>query len=392
MIQPDEIQTKAERLYPAFLNAWLANEEFFPRAVPCNKGLEGNLASAASSVQRLRESSKEVRGFGYTVEWEERNSRSHGKNRFPRKILFESASDFLRLINKQKAFSVFTTAVGKIRARRPELEQWIRKNRDALVTSAGAVDGLLNIIDYFCANPRPNVYARELPLSIDTKFIERNEHILRAWLDIVLPPAAILADEEHFARRFGLKYSAPQFHIRFLDPAIQRQLLVPWTDCTVPLHSLAETEIPALHVFVVENKTNLLTLPQLPNSIGIWGMGYGALDLRYLAWLRNPSVWYWGDLDADGFCILSRLRTFLPHLRSLLMDNDCLTMWMEPIGERGIERFRESLPNLTESERLAYERCISENLRIEQEHFPQSFVIDYIRSVFRRDVSLDAIV
>ena len=84
MIQPDEIQAKAERLYPAFLNSWLANEEFFPRAVPCNKGLDDNLASAALSIQRLRDASKEVRGFGYSVEWEERTSRRHGKNRFPR--------------------------------------------------------------------------------------------------------------------------------------------------------------------------------------------------------------------------------------------------------------------------------------------------------------------
>jgi hypothetical protein len=76
----------------------------------------------------------------------------------------------------------------------------------------------------------------------------------------------------------------------------------------------------------------------------------------------------------------------------VLKDDECLTKWIELIGERGIERLRESLPNLTESERLAYERCISENLRIEQEHFPQSFVIDYIRSVFRREGVLDATV
>ena len=392
MIQPDEIQAKAERLYPAFLNSWLANEEFFPRAVPCNKGLDDNLASAALSIQRLRDASKEVRGFGYSVEWEERTSRRHGKNRFPRKIVFESASDFLRLLNKQRAFSAFAAAVEKIRCRRPELEQWIRRHRDTLVSNDDVVDDLLDVVDYFAANPRPNVFARELPLSIGTKFIERNEGVLRAWLDIVLPPAAIVADEEHFARRFGLNYAAPLFYVRFLDPAIQRQLLVPWIDCAVPLHSLAETEIPASHVLVVENKTNLLTLPELPNAIGIWGMGYGALDLRYLAWLRNSSVWYWGDLDADGFCILSRLRVFLPHVRSLLMNNECLTTWLEAIGEQGIERRRESLPNLIESERLAYERCIFEKVRIEQEYFPQSFVIDSIRSLFSRDECFDSTV
>ena len=38
-----------------------------------------------------------------------------------------------------------------------------------------------------------------------TKFVERHRRILREWLDIVLPPETIRADEEHFERRFGLR-------------------------------------------------------------------------------------------------------------------------------------------------------------------------------------------
>src|SRR4051812_47360908 len=102
MIQPEEVRRKAERLYPAFLRAWLANEEFFPRTVPCERKLSDNLADAAASIRRLRDGAKEVVGYGYSIEWEERNSRRHGRNRFPRRIYFESEADFLRLIGKQK--------------------------------------------------------------------------------------------------------------------------------------------------------------------------------------------------------------------------------------------------------------------------------------------------
>ena len=63
-----------------------------------------------------------------------------------------------------------------------------------LIANLKAVDGLLNVVEYQKLHPRPGVFAREIPLSVDTKFIEQNAGILEPWLNIVLPPETIRAD------------------------------------------------------------------------------------------------------------------------------------------------------------------------------------------------------
>src|SRR6516164_3237272 len=122
MIQPDEIRQKARNLYLEFLRSWLRRENFFPRTIPCSKRPVGDLASAAASVRRLREESKEIRGYGYSVQWTEIRSRTHGKNLFPTRVVLETDTDFLRYIGKEAEFSRFAEAVARIRSRYPKLE------------------------------------------------------------------------------------------------------------------------------------------------------------------------------------------------------------------------------------------------------------------------------
>ncbi len=338
------------------------------------------MASAIESIQRLRLAAKETKGFGYSIEWEERNSRSHGRNNFPRKIIFESEEDFLRYIGKLGEFAAFRAAVEKIRERFPALDPWIRSHRQLLVDSVGEVNGLLEVVDYLLLHHRPELFARELPLSVDTKFVERNCLILREWLDLMLPPHAIRADEEHFHRRYGLRYPEPLIFIRFLDESVQRRAGSPWSECCVPLRLLSEKCLSAARALIVENKVNLLTLPLMEETFAVGGLGNGVTDLRYVQWLSDIPLWYWGDIDTEGFSILSRLRVLFRHLRSLLMDEETVRTWRDRIGTLGTGRGGERLSNLTGPEEAAFQVCLRDNLRIEQERFPQTFVAETLRA------------
>jgi hypothetical protein len=135
-------------------------------------------------------------------------------------------------------------------------------------------------------------------------------------------------------------------------------------------------------VLIVENKVNLLTLPMLPETIGLGGLGNAVTDLRYLSWLNDKEVWYWGDIDVDGFEILSRLRAFLPRTRTLMMDSQTVETWREFIGTTG--NHRQGLPpaGLTSEESMVHQFCATENLRIEQERIPQTYVEQQINSIF----------
>ena len=384
MIQPEEIRRKAERLYSEFLLAWLEGEEFFPRLIRADTKPGDNFAAAIESVQQLRTHSKEVLGYGYTVQWKEVKSRLHGKNFFPDRITIETQQDFLRYISKSREFERFSIAIGKIRKRYPQLLSWIRSRRIKFIDVSEQVDGLLDVIDYFREHPQPGLFARELPLTVDTKFIKQHEGILREWFDLLLPADAILADEQHFERRYGLRYYEVPLLIRFLDPGVQKQFGSPWSECSVALSTLSQMQVEVQRVIIVENKVNLLTLPALEHTVALGGLGNGVVDLRLLSWLQNASIWYWGDIDIDGLLILSRLRTLFPQTVSIMMDKQ--TIEQLPVSLRQTsERAVEEIPAaLSDSEAAAFEICSEQNLRIEQEQIPQSYVIEAFGKAFGR--------
>jgi len=375
MIQPDDIRRKTENLYGEFVRAWLTDDtSFFPRVIPSRRNPDPDSATTINEVRALRDASKEAVGFGYTVEWQEKNSRRFGRNLFPTRIVIETQEDFLRLSGRSKDFRKFQEAVGAIRPRCAVLEGWIRSNIAALTDLASEVNGLLEVVEVLQRTPRPGCFARELPLSVDTKFIDRHQRVLRQWLDQILPPHAIRADEEHFERRYGLRYAEPHLMVRFLDTEFQRRLGFPCDVLSVPIHTLGAWQPGAVPVLIVENKVNLLTAPRRQYAIALGGMGNGITLLRYVPWLTTASVTYWGDLDVEGLTILSALRAIFPQTQSVFMDDIAVAAWRH-LAVTGTGRVLDVPPHLTQSEKSAFHLCAEHNLRIEQERIPQAAVI-----------------
>lgn len=78
-----------------------------------------------------------------------------------------------------------------------------------VVANAGRWGDLLTVCQYFLDHPRPNLYARELPLAVHTKFVEEHQSVLREMLDELLPPQAIDPAANRFEERFLLRYTGP---------------------------------------------------------------------------------------------------------------------------------------------------------------------------------------
>jgi hypothetical protein len=343
--------------------------------VPASRDPGNDLGAAIRMVQRLRDGSKEILGYGYSVEWREIRSRKLGRNLFPQQIVFSCRDDLLRLIGKCREFSAFETAVARLRSEFPELQRWIESNIASLAATATELDGLLEVVRYFRNHPRPDCFARELPLSVDTKFVEHHQSILREWLDLVLPPHAIRSDEDHFERRYGLRYVEPQLLIRFLDDQVQRELGFPCSLLSLPLHVARDWRADNLRLLIVENKVNLMTVPKLSRAIAVGGMGNGITLLQHLPWVAKVSVVYWGDIDVEGLEILSRLRAVFPQAQSALMDETTLAKWRSLLG-KGTGRTPPMPPHLNENERAAFALCAEQNVRLEQERVPQNHVVE----------------
>lgn len=371
MIDPASIRVKAERLYGPCLDAWLADDEsFFPRVLRVDlRPNSSDIAAAAAAVQSLRAASKETMGFGFTVEWQEINSRKLGRNQFPKRVVFPTRDDLLRYLGKGREFSILSSAVGRLRSVFPDLESWIRSNPRILLDVATDLEGLIEVVTYLREHPRPQCFARELPLSVDTKFIERRQSVLRAWLDRLLPPTAIAADEEYFERRFGLRYAEPHVLVRLLDSNLRAECGFPCDEFSIPIRELRKFPLRGVRVLIVENKVPQLTVPLLLRTVALGGLGKAVTLFRDVPMLADAEIVYWGDVDPPGFEILSSLRAIYPQVQSLLMDGDSLEMWRDCQGAwNGV-----SGPTplyLTVDEQAAFTTCSTLGLRIEQERLP----------------------
>ncbi|MEO1290170.1 MAG: Wadjet anti-phage system protein JetD domain-containing protein, partial [Chloroflexota bacterium] len=90
---------------------------------------------------------------------------------------------------------------------------------------------------------------------------------------------------------------------------------------------------------------------------------------------------YWGDVDVQGFQILSALRKTFPHTRSILMDETTLSLFGQ-FKVIGTETTVATPLNLTMEERKLYHYLQEHNIRLEQEHISQPYVNQILQDTF----------
>ncbi len=375
MLTPDDILKRASRKYRDVLRAWLAGEEFAPIEYPVG-ALSKNLTERRHQIETLRQQSCEVVGTGYALAWDTIKTQVLGTQTMPRRVVIATLDDYLGLLRKRTEFNHFVADVQKIRQKFLSLEEWVQSRPQGVIDHHGQWDDLLIVCDYFVKKPRPNIYIRELPIPVHTKFIEAHQRILRDLFEVLLPETAINQNAQDFNRRFGLKDKPLLVRLRLLEEQLDWRYSMRIDDLSLPVdqlaHLLAE-HIKPRRVLIVENLINFLTLPKIPNGVGIFGGGFAVHLLRDVYWLNQCDVIYWGDIDAHGFEILSDLRRLFPHVRSLMMDQETLETYAKYVlqGTRSrLERFS----HLTEAEAVVVQVIVENDWRLEQEHIPQDYV------------------
>ncbi|NOG52031.1 MAG: DUF2220 domain-containing protein [Chloroflexi bacterium] len=193
--------------------------------------------------------------------------------------------------------------------------------------------------------------------------------ILQMLLDRILPAESVDFEAPDFWSRYRLKQDEPFVRVRFLDRQFERLTGLKIDDLSVPVSAASALPIAGQDVIVIENKTPLLLLEPRENTIAIFGGGFGVEILGSINVLRQCRVFYWGDLDAQGFEILSLLRSRVPHVQSVLMDRDTFQAF-EQFIQPGNPAMLKDLPNLTGDELEAYQSVALDNLRLEQERIP----------------------
>jgi len=313
LITPKDIFKKAENKIEEVLIAWMENRELFPLTIRGDRTLTVPTFDALNGELRLLlQESKDAKGYGYRIQLKEVDTRKLGKQKLPEAIIFDEASDFWKYIGKEKQWVSFREDVALIRKELPQLEGWLRINPLRVIINVTKWPSLLRVCQWFIGNPQPNCYLREIPAQPHTKFIEENKGILESLLTELIGDF-IFKKGSSFEERFHLKTYELIIHIRLLDAKLA-QYFSGIQHLGITVNDLANLKLPCKKIIIMENKTNysnienFLTLPQLSDTMAIFGSGYALRDLKRASWLSDMKLFYWGDIDVQGFEILSILR------------------------------------------------------------------------------------
>ncbi|MBO0852846.1 MAG: hypothetical protein J2P18_03675 [Nocardia sp.] len=307
-------------LLGAFVTGQPAVPLEIPLRAPRSREIAANLAAVQDWAQRWREDD----GAGLRVEYAPVGGRLVGVNDLPCRVRVEEWQSLWSLLGVASVVRRFSALIDETQLVAPALVEWMVTRPHEVLAVADEWHTLVATVLWIDAHAGPGTYLRQIDApGADTKFVERHRAVLARLLDRQLPaeridfdcPAANFAGRYHFRRK-------PQYiRFRWLDPGRDT---AGFSELTVPAAELAAMPLNARTILVVENDTTYLALPELADTVALFGGGYAVTRLGSLSWLADRRLCYWGDIDTHGFAILDRLRGSFPHTESVLMDRTTL--------------------------------------------------------------------
>jgi len=409
MITVAELKAKSERKFRDFLKfkiesffsekaachseAISKSLEFFPLEIRSDKGKSSdNLLAREKDFLPLIQNSKEKKGKGYSLVFEQKRTRNNGTQSQLSRILFETEEDFLSFIEKKSETKRLTQALTVLfkefclaSNNSDFLGAWAYANLSYLTDFYNEKDFWENIclcVKWLLENSASNIYIREIPLPVHTKFIENNKALILSLLSSLKNGNQNCPKLSDFEKYCGLKEKPSFVRLRSLDKSIALKVTdLSISEASLPLVDFEHFESLCIlknvqKIFIIENEMVYLTFPPVENALCIWGHGFSVTSLKNCSWLKNHEVFYFGDLDEHGFLILSDFRKYFPETKSFCMDKKTLDTF-DSFRAEGKSLAGESIPeNLTGEEKALFAelRADKGRNRLEQERITLGYL------------------
>ena len=399
MISIDEIKKKAENKFLPFLHSIIDEKDFFPLLIPSAKGsVKDSFAERKVEAENLYKNSKNAKGRGYTVETKTIKTHKQGMQTIIEKIYFETEIDFIRFIGKEKETENFKKHLSIVKSRFLNLNaedvqnDWLKKHLRSLIaeTEDDYWQNIFLCAIWFLNNPHCNVYLREIPVPVHTKFIEQNTSLIFSVYTALNKNKGTdkVSSNADIYKRWGVRTAEPFIRFRSLDKDIHLKILneeFTSYEIQTPLSAFAKINFNSIeYIFIVENLMVYLTFPAFNKTLCIFGSGFAAVNLKECKTLNEKKLYYFGDMDEHGFEILSNVRSIFPNIQSFCMDQKTYETFsiFAVKGENSHSKIEDL--NLSEDE-LHLFKFLRENKtigRLEQEKISQAFIKSRIEKIF----------
>lgn len=380
MLAPEALLPRLRTAWARNRQAWLAGEGRWPLAFSTGAPTQAQVSAHWEAFGLWLRGWCEYDGPG-RVEFAERAWPQLGAQRLPQRWCFDAPEAVATALGEagrwQRARQRYAALLERFPGPAggdPGTASWpgvLARSFDLLAdVHARDFVRLGDVLAWLLAHPASGMYLRQLPIAgVDTKWIEPHRGTLAAWLAALRGGAPGVG----FDAVAGLRAAPDRIRVRLLDPAL-RAVVGGLEDIASPPEAVAALALPARYALVVENLATGLALGELPGAVAFMARGYAVDALERIPWLRGMPIAYWGDIDTHGFAILDRLRSRLPQVQSLMMDEATLLafsdLWVEePRQARTLE-----LPRLTAAEARLCAQLASgahgQRVRLEQERIP----------------------
>jgi hypothetical protein len=373
---PDDVQKELKRRFKNKHRQWLdvggnpeqPQESAWPLEVTLGIPTENQALKQVEDVRAWVAAWQSWRGAGL-ISWNDRRWRKLGVQRLPERLVLSGPEEVAQWIGEADRWDRAQQRYRDLIGRWPQLANKLPRYFDILADYS-EVDyrRLIDMVAWIDKKPASNLYPRQLPVSgLDSKWLEKRKGLLADLIDAVRGKSSTEGD---FFRRCGLKAPPQLVRLRILDDSL-RQRVGGLSDISAPWEQLVDLDLPVSNVFIVENLQTGLAFDDLPGSVVIMQLGYGVDVLGCLPWITKARCIYWGDLDTHGFAILNRARSYLPEMKSVLMDEATLRSHQDLWVEEKDQHAAETLPLLTDPEQAVYQaikrNAWGQNVRLEQE-------------------------
>jgi len=378
-----EIKKKALRVYDnsKLFSACIGEVELFPYKINLKKVKQSDVLA---HYDLLQQEINELKRSGLKINYEAVNYKSIGSQNMPLSVEWDTQDNFLKFINKRGEFATLLKNYQLTIELYPSLKLFFIAKSKLIINNASKWKQLLEVCRFFKEDRHKNLYIRELSIeNVDTKFIEKNRAILDTLLSQILDKesfdASVLGLSDYgFERKYMLKYPLPQVRFRILDDSLKIARL---SDITLPVDEFEKLDIGCDTVFIVENKITMLAFPQVTKAIVVFGSGYSVGSLKNVEWFREKKIYYWGDIDRDGFAILSQIRGYFRHVQSIMMDKKSIELFKNlSIKDSKMDANPKVLQHLTQKEQELYQDVCETEFRLEQERLDFEYVKKIIKT------------
>ncbi|BDB41022.1 MULTISPECIES: Wadjet anti-phage system protein JetD domain-containing protein [Mycobacterium] len=355
----------------SLLRGYANGDPFEPIEVPLRgpkpSQVGDDLAAARQWVADLQASARD--GERFTLQWQAIGGRRIGRNQLPSRAMistFEQAVALLGVTALVRKFDELLVLADQHR----RVRQWIVDHPHRALELGPEMPRLIAAYVWLDINRQSQKYLREISApGVDTKFAERHRPVLAAMLGVSSTAAGFVAGLG-LRSKPGLVRLRPSPSLGLPGPTLSELGLRP--------EELARLDVVPRQAVIVENEISYLSFDVPEDGVVIWGRGFDVDSVGRSPWLAGADVLYWGDIDTHGFAILDRLRAWLPHVRSVLMDRETLLAHRDRwVAED--RPARSLLTRLTPPEQELYCDLVTDGLgervRLEQERIDWQWVV-----------------